>query len=591
MTVPIKRHDVPAELASDTAIALSGVSVRFKIQAEKISSFKEYVLKWLRGHTSARDLWALRDVDLKVRRGEVFGVAGRNGAGKSTLLKLVARVLEPTAGRLIVRGRVAPMLDLGAGFHPDLTGEENVALYGGLLGHRPAELAELLQSIVEFAELEGRMHLPVRQYSSGMLARLGFAVATAVRPDILLVDEVLAVGDAEFQEKCLARVRKFRELGTTILLVTHAESAFSHCDRALLLRDGQVKELGSAEDIWRLYRRRPVDVVNADADDTDEIAVDAIDDVVSDDEPEIGPETTPEDAAESDDRLIRSLRQRCDDPRSVFCAFRLFAEIRDVAIRHRLDLDRVLELGPGGLPGVSFCMLAGGSSRASTTGRGLLQPFDEEFFEQMKDYLGAVGGFGWWRYGADLYDGLDLSSPICWNDVDAGKLGDRIEILDSSGDDLAAIPDASFTFAFSSGSFEHREDPESTVRELRRILAPGGGMVHEINLAPVDDPNPLADLELSEESYARALRERPAGFRQSQLPPGVKPHEAFQNRWRASDYRHAFEQAGFRILDLQPVVIYRPERIDLEALAEPFRSRSREDLSILVVRIAAMVPS
>lgn len=225
------------------------------------------------------------------------------------------------------------------------------------------------------------------------------------------------------------------------------------------------------------------------------------------------------------------------------------------------------------MPGVLLCLLAGGSSRAASTGRGLLQPLDDRFFEQLKAYLGAVGGFGWWRYGADLYQGEELSSPICWNDVDVLELASRIEILDSGAGDLAAIADGAFTFAFSFGSLEHHADPEETAGELRRILAPGGGMVHEIGLAPLDYPDPLVDLKLSETRYAEDRRQRSPGFHLPQVPPEVPPGDAYQNRWRASDYERAFEQAGFRVLEMQPVVEYRKDRIDRRAFAESFRSR------------------
>lgn len=236
------------------AIELTGISVRFDIASERIVSFKEYVLRRLTRSIGKRELWALRDVDLTVRPGEAIGVIGRNGAGKSTLLKVVSRVLKPTAGRVIIRGRVAPLLELGAGFHFDLTGRENVFLNAALLGHPRSSVSDQLEAVIAFSELGEFFDVPIRNYSSGMLARLGFAVATMFRPEVLLIDEVLAVGDSAFQQKCLARIEDFRAHGTTILLVSHqAGDVASHCDRALWLEHGQVAAIGNAEEVSSRY--------------------------------------------------------------------------------------------------------------------------------------------------------------------------------------------------------------------------------------------------------------------------------------------------------------------------------------------------
>ena len=241
--------------AGESAIALTDISVRFDIPTERIISFKEYVLRRLMGGIERRELWALRDIDLEVRSGEVLGVVGRNGAGKSTLLKIVSRVLQPTAGRVVLRGSVAPLLELGAGFHFDLTGRENVFLNAALLGHPRRTVEQRLGEVIDFSELADFIDVPIRNYSSGMLARLGFAVATMFRPDVLLVDEVLAVGDAAFQEKCLSRIREFRARGTTILLVSHqATEIAAHCDRALWLERGRVAGIGATDDILAGYR-------------------------------------------------------------------------------------------------------------------------------------------------------------------------------------------------------------------------------------------------------------------------------------------------------------------------------------------------
>jgi len=241
-------------VAGEAAIALTDISARFDIPTERIISFKEYVLRRLMGGIERRELWALRGVSLAVRPGEVLGVVGRNGAGKSTLLKIVSRVLQPTSGRVVLRGSVAPLLELGAGFHFDLTGRENVFLNAALLGHPRRTVEQRLGGVIDFSELADFIDVPIRNYSSGMLARLGFAVATMIRPDVLLVDEVLAVGDAAFQERCLGRIRDFRAQGTTILLVSHqATEIAEHCDRALWLEHGRLAALGETEEVLDRY--------------------------------------------------------------------------------------------------------------------------------------------------------------------------------------------------------------------------------------------------------------------------------------------------------------------------------------------------
>lgn len=240
----------------ETAIWLQHVSVRYRVPRERISTFKEYAIRLMTGQLSQVDHLALNDVDMTMRRGEVLGVIGRNGAGKSTLLKLVARVLQPTAGRVWVKGRVAPLLDVSSGFHPELTGRENVYLNGTLLGLTRQEIAAHFDSIVEFAELWDFIEAPLRMYSSGMIARLGFAVATAVEPDVLLVDEVLAVGDGKFRAKCAERMQGFRDHGTTILLVSHDMNTVRQlCERAAWLEQGQIMHLGPASEVVAQYSR------------------------------------------------------------------------------------------------------------------------------------------------------------------------------------------------------------------------------------------------------------------------------------------------------------------------------------------------
>lgn len=236
-------------------IRLENVAVRYRVPRERIGTFKEYAIRWMQGRLQFVDFWALKDVSLNVNRGEVFGIVGQNGAGKSTMLKLVARVLRPTAGRVLVKGRVSPLLELGAGFHHELTGRENVFLNGAMLGFTHQEMEEKFSRIVEFSELQDFIDAPIRTYSSGMWARLGFAVATDSRPEILIVDEVLSVGDESFQRKCFNRITGYREQGTAILLVSHNMALVEAlCGRAAWLDHGQLKAIGSVQEVIQVYR-------------------------------------------------------------------------------------------------------------------------------------------------------------------------------------------------------------------------------------------------------------------------------------------------------------------------------------------------
>jgi ABC-2 type transport system ATP-binding protein len=241
----------------EEAVRLEAVSVRYRVPSERIRTFKEYFIRRLKGQVKMNTFWALQDVALNVNRGEVFGLVGVNGAGKSTLLKVVARVLRPTKGRVIVRGRVAPLLELGAGFHPELTGRENIFLNGALLGFSHREMQEKYNQIVDFAELGQFINAPIRTYSSGMYARLGFSVATASEPEVLIVDEVLSVGDEAFQKKCADRINAFRQGGTAILVVSHNMGTIeTMCQRAAWLDHGTVKAIGEPVQVIRAYRER-----------------------------------------------------------------------------------------------------------------------------------------------------------------------------------------------------------------------------------------------------------------------------------------------------------------------------------------------
>ena len=247
----------PQSLSQSTAILLENVGVCYRTPGERIKTFKEYAKRWLQRRVKQREFWALRQLSLHIERGETFGIIGSNGAGKSTLLKLVARVLRPTAGRVVVRGRVAPLLEFGAGFHLELTGRENIFLNGALLGFSHRQMQEKFDRIVDFAELAEFIDAPIRTYSSGMLARLGFSIATDIEPDILLIDEVFSVGDESFQHKSAARMQSFRQRGATILLVSHNMASIQEmCQRAAWIDHGRLQAVGPAGEIVQAYRRR-----------------------------------------------------------------------------------------------------------------------------------------------------------------------------------------------------------------------------------------------------------------------------------------------------------------------------------------------
>ena len=236
-------------------IRLENVGVRYRAPEERVGTFKEYAIRILQRRVRFTDFFALTGINLDVHRGEIFGIIGRNGAGKSTLLKVVSRVLIPTCGRVFLGGQVSPLLELGAGFHPELTGRENVLLNGTLLGRSLRELEARMEEIVAFAELGSFIDGPLRTYSSGMAARLGFAVATAWQPEILLVDEILSVGDEAFRRKCQARMQAFRDGGTTVLMVSHDLGSVAElCVRAAWLQRGVIKSIGPAEQVIEEYR-------------------------------------------------------------------------------------------------------------------------------------------------------------------------------------------------------------------------------------------------------------------------------------------------------------------------------------------------
>jgi ABC-2 type transport system ATP-binding protein len=237
---------------SVAAIEVRDVSKRFRLYREKPTSIKQRLLST---RSRAVEFWALRDVSFDVPRGSTLGLIGHNGSGKTTILKIIAGILRPTAGIVNQRGRLSALLELGAGFHPELTGRENVYLNASFLGLTRKDIDLRYDAIVEFAELEQFMDNQVKFYSSGMLVRLGFAVAVHVDPEVLLIDEVLAVGDEAFQAKCIGRVRDFQREGRTIILVTHALGRVTElCDRAVMLHHGVVHKQGTPEDVVREMR-------------------------------------------------------------------------------------------------------------------------------------------------------------------------------------------------------------------------------------------------------------------------------------------------------------------------------------------------
>ena len=237
------------------AVVAEGVSRRFRIYPQRNVTLKEAIVR--RRQLRPTDIWAVRDISFQIEPGEAVGFVGRNGSGKTTLLRLIAGVFAPTSGRIAVGGRIGSLLELGAGFHPEFTGRENIFLSGAIYGLKRKQIRERLDEIIAFTELERFIDLPVKTYSSGMHMRLGFSVATHVEADILLLDEVFAVGDEAFQRKCIDRILDFKHAGGTIVFVSHAAAAVEHlCDRVLLLRRGRIEFDGDAHEGIRRYQQQ-----------------------------------------------------------------------------------------------------------------------------------------------------------------------------------------------------------------------------------------------------------------------------------------------------------------------------------------------
>lgn len=241
---------------NDIAIRVENASVRFNIASEKVDNLKEYAVKMIKRELLFKEFFALKNIDLTIKKGESWALVGPNGAGKSTLLKLICRIFTPYEGKVTVNGSIAPMIELGAGFDPNLTAAENIYINGAILGHSRQFMKEHFDEIVEFAQLEDFMGMPIKNYSSGMRARLGFAVATMVKPDILVVDEVLAVGDASFRKRCNERMKELLSDGTTLLFVSHNNNDVRNlCQNAVWLDHGQIQLKGTVKDALSAYEK------------------------------------------------------------------------------------------------------------------------------------------------------------------------------------------------------------------------------------------------------------------------------------------------------------------------------------------------
>lgn len=235
-------------------ITVENVSMKYMISHDRIQSLKEYTVAFLKRKLVYEEFWALKDVSFEVKKGEVMGIIGRNGAGKSTLLKIISGILKPTEGSVSCSGSIVPMLELGSGFDHDLTGRENIFLNGAILGYSEEYLKDKFTDILEFSELNKFIDMPIRNYSSGMLMRLAFSIATVVNPEILIVDEILAVGDAAFQAKSKARMMELMGGGTTVLFVSHSlEQIREMCNRVIWIDGGKIRMIGETQEVCDSY--------------------------------------------------------------------------------------------------------------------------------------------------------------------------------------------------------------------------------------------------------------------------------------------------------------------------------------------------
>lgn len=241
----------------EVALRVEQVGMKFNLSKEKVDNLKEYFIKFIKKELTYQEFWALKDVNFEVKKGDRVGIVGLNGAGKSTLLKVIAGVLKPTEGRVVSKGKIVPLLELGAGFDKQYTGAENIYLYGALLGYSKEFIQKKYKQIVEFSELGEFIDVPVKNYSSGMRARLGFSIATVVKPEILILDEVLSVGDARFRKKSEARIQSMFAQGVTVLFVSHSlEQVRRICNKAVMLEHGNVIAMGDVEDVAAVYNTK-----------------------------------------------------------------------------------------------------------------------------------------------------------------------------------------------------------------------------------------------------------------------------------------------------------------------------------------------
>lgn len=244
-------------MEENVALKVQNVGMKFRLSTEKVDSLKEYFIKKLSGKMKYDEFWALRDINFTLEKGDRLGILGLNGAGKSTLLKVIAGVLKPTTGTVEACGKIAPLLELGAGFDKQYTGAENIYLYGAVLGYSKQFVKEQFDEIVDFSELRPFLNVPVKNYSSGMRSRLGFAIATQVQPEILILDEVLAVGDQKFHEKSEKKILEMMGEGVTVLFVSHAIDQVERiCNKAILLEKGRIVAAGSVQEVKEIYEKK-----------------------------------------------------------------------------------------------------------------------------------------------------------------------------------------------------------------------------------------------------------------------------------------------------------------------------------------------
>lgn len=243
-------------MEKDIVVDVNEVSMMFNLSSEKVDNFKEYIIKLIKRELLFSEFWALEDISFQIRKGESLGLVGLNGSGKSTMLKIIAGVMKPTKGNVGVYGTIAPLIELGAGFDTDLSARENIYLNGAMLGFSTRQMEEKFDEIMDFAELWDFVDVAIKNFSSGMLARLGFSIATVSQPDILIVDEILAVGDYKFQQKCEERIDEMVKSGTTIVMVSHSiEQIKRICKKAVWLEHGKVRLYGDVEEVCKEYQQ------------------------------------------------------------------------------------------------------------------------------------------------------------------------------------------------------------------------------------------------------------------------------------------------------------------------------------------------